>query len=149
MKGRLLAGIALLAAGAALVFALREAQRLPDGSVPVAWDREACARCRMLVSDPHFAAQLQTTDGRVLVFDDPGGLLLYVHERELDVHAVWFHHLREDRWIARDAVGFVPAEPTPMNYGLGAVDRGAGALDVAAALEQALAREAARREDGP
>ncbi|MEI8258540.1 MAG: hypothetical protein WCJ30_22940, partial [Deltaproteobacteria bacterium] len=101
------------------------------------WDRAACAHCHMHVGDAHYAAQLQTTDGDVLNFDDPGCLFLYVRDVHPSAHAVYFHHSSEDRWLRRDAVGFVPAERTPMGFGLAAVARGArGAFD---------ADEAARR----
>lgn len=138
--------LAVLAAGALLLRALLEAQSLPTGPVPVPWDRAACARCRMLVSDPSFAAQLQLESGDVLFFDDPGDLLLYLDENDPDTHAVWLHHVDEDRWIPRARVAFVPRRPTPMGFGLGAVEEGfAGdALSWEEALARARAREAER-----
>jgi hypothetical protein len=126
--------VALLAVGG-LGLALTWTERLPEGPVPVAWDREACAHCRMHVGEPAFAAQLQLEDGRVLNFDDPGCLLRYEAERRPRVHASWFHHLREDRWIPGTWVAFVAASPTPMGYGLGAVEAGVpGARSPAEAL---------------
>jgi copper chaperone NosL len=113
---------------------------LPEGPQPIVWDREPCTHCRMLISDPHFAAQLHTADGTVASFDDPGCLLAYVQAREPQVHALWFHHVSEDRWIPGSAVGFERAGRTPMDFGLGAVDAGTpGALS----LEQAQAGIAA------
>jgi hypothetical protein len=99
----------------------------------------------MLVGDPSYAAQLQTTDGAVLHFDDPGCLLLYQREVEPEVHAVWLHHVHEDRWLARERARFVLSGPSPMGYGLGAVDEGAtDTLRWEEALEQARSRDAAR-----
>jgi copper chaperone NosL len=107
-----------------------------EGPVPIAFDREPCAHCRMLISDPAFAAQLESAEGETLSFDDPGCLLA-----ELDAHpnprAVWFHHVREDRWLADGEVGFVRVPHTPMGYGLGAVaadEPGALSLEEARAL---------------
>ncbi|MCP3142062.1 hypothetical protein [Pyxidicoccus xibeiensis] len=117
-----LVGVLVMVGG--LGAALAWTERLPDGPVEVLWDREACAHCRMHVGEPSFAAQLQLADGRVLHFDDPGCLLRYEAERPLDVHAAWFHHSREARWLPRERTGFVPASPTPMGYGLGAVEVG-------------------------
>lgn len=115
--------IAVVAAAAALVIHLGQA--LPTGPEPIAWDHEACAHCRMSVGEPRFAAQLQTTDGRVLDFDDPGCLLRYLDDHKVQIHAVYFHHFKEDRWLPIDKVAFVSsASPTPMGYGLGAVDAG-------------------------
>ncbi len=96
---------------------------LPTGPVAIVWDREACAHCRMHVGEPAFAAQAQLADGTVLNFDDPGCLLSWLDKDPPPLHAVYFHHQREDRWLSREQVGFVPAGPTPMGFGLGAVDR--------------------------
>lgn len=126
---------ALVGAAAALVYFTG---RPPEGPVEVDWDREVCARCRMHVSERAFAAQLQTEDGQVLVFDDPGCAFLYLEESpEVRVHALYFQHVEEDRWIPQEEVAFVPVEHSPMGYGLGAVTRGTeGALS----LEDARAR---------
>jgi hypothetical protein len=138
-------GLALLVLGG-LSLAVAWAQRPLEGPVPVAWDREACAHCRMHVGEPGFAAQLQTKEGRVLNFDDPGCLLRYEAEAHPEVHAVYFHHMSEDRWLPRERTAFVRADPTPMGYGLGAVEQGtAGALSPEAALAS-LRRGPAARE---
>ena len=110
-----------------------------EGPEPIAWDQEPCAQCRMLISDPAFAAQLRVEDGSVESFDDPGCLLARQGDRR--AREVWFHHLREERWIPGDQVAFVPVPRTPMGYGLGAVDAGSeGALDLAAARARVAER---------
>jgi hypothetical protein len=114
-------------------------QRLPRGPEPVAWDREACAGCRMHVGDPRFAAQLQTTDGQVRNYDDPGCLLSDLAANRPPVHAIYFHDHRGDGWIPAAEVAFVPALPTPMGYGLAAVRRGTpGAIDMKSATQRVL-----------
>ena len=124
---------------AALLAACRPAQ----GPEPIAWDREPCAHCRMLISDPAFAAQLRAEDGSVESFDDPGCLLAQLGERH--PREIWFHHLREERWIPGDRVAFELVPQTPMGYGFGAVDAGtAGALDLEAARTRVAARGAGR-----
>lgn len=133
---------------AALLLLVPVACRGGDGPEPIAFDRAACAHCRMLISDPAFAAQLQTAEGETLDFDDPGCLLRYRLERAPRVRAVWFHHLREDRWLSGASAGFVAAEPTPMGWGLGVVDAGQpGAFDLAWA-EDLVRRRAAALEAG-
>lgn len=112
-----------------------------DGPRPIAYDREPCRHCRMLISEPRFAAQLQTRDGEIWSFDDPGCLLSALAAGSPEVRALWFHHLREDRWLAAEQVAFQETKPTPMGYGLGAVEAGTpGSLS----LEQARARIAER-----
>jgi copper chaperone NosL len=112
-----------------------------EGPQPIAYDREPCSHCRMLISEPRFAAQLETRDGEVRSFDDPGCLLAAQAARPQETRAVWFHHVREDRWLDTGSVAFVEIEGTPMGYGLGAVD--AGSPD-ALSLEAARARVAER-----
>ncbi len=143
---RLLVAVVAVAVVAALLrLGVLWTHALPDGPQPVAWDRATCARCRMLVGEPHFAAQLQTRDGAVLDFDDPGCLLLYLHEHDAAVHAIYLHHRAEERWLSREEAGFLPSGPSPMGYDLGVVERShPGAVGWNEALEQSLAREGAR-----
>ena len=105
-----------------------------EGPHPIVWDREPCAHCRMLISEPRFAAQLETEAGEVQSFDDTGCLLAASEARALRPRARWFHHVREDRWLDGDHVAFEKSGESPMGYGLGAVDagtRGALSLDEA------------------
>jgi hypothetical protein len=90
----------------------------------------------MLIGDPAYAAQLEGADGEVASFDDPGCLLAAL-DAYPDLRALWFHHLREERWLSRDEVGFVRVPHTPMGYGLAAVaadEPGALSLEEARAL---------------
>lgn len=142
----------LLVAGVLVAFAIviggvawqvREGQRLPDGPVQVAWDKEACAHCHMQLSQMQYAVQLQTPDGDVVNFDDPGCFFLYLDDERPAIHEVWFHDSRGDRWWRRGEVGFVAADATPMNLGLAAVGGGEpGAIG----YDEARARVAARPE---
>lgn len=139
------------AAAGALVLVVELSARPQEGPAEVVWDGTRCARCQMLVSEPGFAAQIHTTDGRVLHFDDPGCLLLYRAEHEPAVHAVYFHHLREPRWLPAERTVFVTLAdtPTPMGYGLGALTAGAAeGLSRSEALARVRAVEARRGAAG-
>jgi copper chaperone NosL len=117
----------------------------PTGPVEPAWDRVACARCRMLLTDPRYAAQLHTPAGEVLFFDDPGCLLLYRAEQRAAPAAAFFHDSAGGGWLAEAEARFVPAAETPMGHGFAAV-AGGGApegLDAAAVLAALRAREGA------
>ena len=140
MKRLILLVTLMLSIGVGLLFTLRWLQRLPSGPVDIVWDKEACAHCHMHVGEPRFAAQLQTQEGDILNFDDPGCLLRYQAEQHRAVHAIYFHHHREDRWLTgRDTV-FVPVEPTPMGYNLGAAASGVlGALSYEEATRKVVA----------
>jgi copper chaperone NosL len=136
-----IAAAVALAAVALLARALLEARRPPDGPIEVAWDRATCAHCGMLVSDPAFAAQLHTTTGDVAMFDDPGCLLRFERDHAPGVHARWFHHYTENRWIDGDHVRFLSAPGSPMGYGLAAIDaETVGALSLEQARDRVLAQ---------
>jgi hypothetical protein len=139
----LAAGLLALLLAAAFVRELLRAQAPGSGPVPLAWDHEACTRCRMLISEPRFAGQVRDADGHVHPFDDPGCLLLWLEENDVEPAEIWFHHLDEDRWVSGERAVFVPVESTPMAYGLGVRDSGEG-LDLAQA-RAAVGRTEARR----
>lgn len=142
-----LGGLALvLALLAGIVLVVRGGQQLPDELQPIEWHRQSCAHCQMLIGEPAHAAQLITTDGEVLGFDDPGCALRYLDERHPRVHRMWFHHGTEDRWLPSTEVQFTTGATTPMGFGLLAVDRGtSSAIDLAAASVRVSAREESTR----
>lgn len=115
------AAVALVAVGVLLAALILRGRPLPDHPVPIVWNREPCAHCRMLVGEPAFAAQLVTRSGDVAAFDDPGCLFHYLDDKKPDVHRIWFHDSTADRWLSPEEVGFVHGAQTPMNYGLAAV----------------------------
>ena len=125
----------------------------PEGPRAIVWDREPCAHCHMLISDPAFAAQLEGADGDLLAFYDPGCLLAYLSRHRDAIGRIWFHHLKEDHWMPGDRVAFVRVPRTPMGYGLGAVDGGTpGSVSLEEAKALVAAHDAAQetpRTAGP
>lgn len=135
----LLAVVAVI--GGAVTWSVLASAKLPDGPVDIVFDKAACAACGMHVGEPAFAAQLTTQDGRTQAFDDPGCLFLYIDEHHPDVHAAWFRHHQQPRWLSRDAVAFVKVDVTPMGFQLGAVDPGtADSIGYETARQQCLQR---------
>jgi hypothetical protein len=136
-----LLGVVVAVVGGAIAWSVLASATLPDGPAELVWDKAACTACGMHVGEPPFAAQLTTKDGRVHAFDDPGCLFLFVDEQHPDVHSMFFRHHREERWLDRAHVGFVPASPTPMGFGFAAVDgTAAGAIDYDQARAQCVTR---------
>lgn len=120
----------LLYAAMAWVFVLLLAGCSGDpgqGPVGVKWDRDACERCRMVLSDRAYAAQVRffPEDGRskVFKFDDIGCAVLWLEDKpwKRDPKTeIWVRDMLSDQWIdARTAV-YVKGRITPMEYGLGA-----------------------------
>ncbi len=149
-KSRAIAFALVLVAAAVLVFAVHRLQQPPEGVRPIIYDRESCAECGMSISDPRFAAQLQTAGGEVYDFDDPGCLLAFVEQRRPRVHALYFHAFDGDKWLKADEVGFVRGKESPMGYGLGAVRKGTdGAMSLAEAEQYVRVRKKELRSGMP
>lgn len=122
-KKLIVIALALIAVLGFVVLFIR-AQALPQGPVPIVWDKEVCAHCKMHIGDRGFAAQAQTADGRVLNFDDPGCLFEWLDGFSSAPRALYFHHVAEDRWLSTDQVAFQTGAVSPMGHGLAAVERG-------------------------
>ena len=132
------AGLLALAVILIIGLAVHRAQALPEGPQPVGWDREGCAECHMLISDKHFAAQLQTAAGEVLNFDDLGCLMTYIADQHPQIHALYFRESRSGEWLTPEQAGFVPTAQSPMGYGLACVCKSTpGALSYSGALDKA------------
>lgn len=118
-----------------------------SGPGPVAWDRDECERCNMLLSDRSFATQLRTRDGRLHRFDDVGCALLWAHEHAGDgPREIWVRDLDGSDWLDAREARFVEGMQSPMGYGYGAqpgpADEGVGLETL---KQQILAREDERR----
>lgn len=107
------------AAAAALALALFAS--CDDAAAPKdpVWGKQACGSCAMLVSDPHYAAQLVTTDGSRSYFDDPGCMAAYLDERHPSVRAMW---VKDDvgHWVDAKTASFARGAKSPMDYGFAA-----------------------------
>lgn len=134
---RVAVAAAVVAALAGFVALFRFAARPPAGPVEPAWDRTACAHCRMHLGEPAFAAQLQLAHGEVLFFDDPGCLFAWrdaAADPDRARGRAYFHRHDGAGWLAESEVAFAFVAPTPMGWGLAAVEAAApGALPLAAA----------------
>jgi NosL. len=91
-----------------------------DGPVPVDTRNDACAWCRMSVSDLRYAAQLTAPGHEPKLFDDAGCLRDWLKEpREAAAWTAWLSDHRTKEWVrATDAVLVRdPAVQTPMTPG--------------------------------
>lgn len=141
-----LLGAAAAAALAAFAAAVVRTQAPPEGPLEVVWDKQACEACRMHLSDARFVVQLHEESGEVRFFDDPGCYFAYEREARPAVHAAYFRHSRENRWLPLEGAAFLPVDASPMDYKLAAVDPGTpGALSP----EEARRRALSTRREGP
>lgn len=83
---------------------------------------DACAHCRMIVSDERFAAQYHDRAGGVEFFDDLGCLLAAHGGGGSDPQAVFVRSFDDARWLRGDEAFVVRAAAftSPMGFGLAA-----------------------------
>jgi copper chaperone NosL len=115
-----------------------------------AWDRSTCERCRMVLSDRHFAAQVHYLPGdtaypRVAWFDDIGCALLWLEDKpwkDAPDTRVWVADYHSGDWLDARKAFYASQANSPMAYNLGAgAEPSAGALDFAAAATAVRASE--------
>ncbi|SCZ64662.1 nitrous oxide reductase accessory protein NosL [Thiohalomonas denitrificans] len=107
-------------------------------------DSDTCERCRMVMSDPHYSAQIrggpEGGESRVYRFDDIGCAVIWLDEqpwRDNPAVEIWVNDHRDGEWINAREAWYVEGNKTPMAYGLGARDDPAeGALTFEQARER-------------
>jgi copper chaperone NosL len=98
------------------------------GPVDVKWDRDACERCRMVLSDRNHAAEIRyQVPGKertsLAKFDDIGCAVLWLEEqpwRDDPQTEIWVIDQLTGQWINARNATYVKGQLTPMEYGLGA-----------------------------
>ncbi|RMG34392.1 MAG: hypothetical protein D6720_09245 [Gammaproteobacteria bacterium] len=113
------------------------------GPVPVHFDRDTCTRCRMVLSDPRFVAEVRWFPAgkrsRIAKFDDIGCAVLWLAEqpfRDDPRVEIWVADYRTHGWIDARKAYYVKLNNSPMEYGLGAQsDPAPGALGFEQAKE--------------
>jgi copper chaperone NosL len=113
-------------------------------SEPV-WDKQPCAHCHMLVSDPRFAAQLVTHAHERLYFDDPGCLAAYAQAHTDEIELAWVH--TDAGWTQSSHARFKTGASSPMGYGF--IADAAGEHDFAAVRSAASAQRRATSGGSP
>ena len=119
------------------------------GPGEVRWDKDACARCIMAVSDPHFSAQVRGGEAgrktKLYFFDDIGCAVLWLEEqpwREDSRTEMWVTDYKTGAWLNAFTASYVTGNITPMDYGLGAQPAAAtGTLNYDQAVQEIHDRE--------
>jgi len=97
------------------------------GPVEVRWDRDACERCRMMLSDRYHSAQVRggpaERRAKVYKFDDIGCAVIWLEDKAWRDDArteIWVNDHRSGEWIDARSAHYLADQVTPMEYGLGA-----------------------------
>lgn len=104
----------------------------PEGMAEIKWDRDTCARCNMVISDPRFAAQLRGgAKSTAFKFDDVGCLVFWLRDKA--AQHPWMAEPATRMWVAdaNDPSGqawldarhahYLPGRLSPMGYNFAAV----------------------------
>jgi len=90
----------------------------------VHWDRDMCERCKMVLSDRKFSAQVLHPDtGRKFAFDDIGCVILWFKEDRIEWAGravIWVNDAKTGEWIDARKAWYDVENITPMAYGFGA-----------------------------
>ena len=90
----------------------------------VHWDRDMCERCKMVLSDRKFSAQVMNpSNGRNYVFDDIGCAILWFKENKIEwteQAVIWVNDAKTGAWIDARKAFYDVVNITPMAYGFGA-----------------------------
>lgn len=126
------------------------------------WDVQTCDRCKMLLSDTKFSAQIvNPADGKHYFFDDLGCALLWLQTKEAqgwaDHAIVYATDPQNGKWLNIADNQLIFGYVTPMAYGLGVLPKGSAVPEgkKAVSKEEALRliediknQKAARRKLG-
>lgn len=107
------------------------------------WGKQACESCRMIVSDPSYAAELIDENGRRHFFDDIGCMDAYMVEKGIErPRASWVHS--GARWVAAESARYASGAASPMAYGF--VAQEGGSLDFVSLRRAAAAHRKERSQ---
>ncbi len=125
----------------------------PEGMAEIKWDRDTCVRCRMVISDRRFAAQLRGGPKEtVFKFDDIGCLVFWMKEQAEKYP--WMAEPATRQWVAdfnsrsREEMRWLDPKralyvtrTSPMGYNFAAVNTPmAGTLDYTDMRQHILAK---------
>lgn len=97
-----------------------------EGPEDIRWGRETCAMCGMIISDPHFAAEIRGgQDRELLKFDDIGDAVLYLQEqpwKDAPATEFWVRDYETGtQWLEARKVRYKGGVVSPMDYGFAAL----------------------------
>lgn len=88
------------------------------------WDRDMCDRCKMVISERNYAAQVvNPQNGNIYKFDDLGCVVLWFKEENItwkDSAKIWVADVKTSKWLDARVISYDTMNVTPMAYGFGA-----------------------------
>jgi len=88
------------------------------GPRTLAFDRETCEHCQMVISDRVTAVEVRLAGERALhVFDDLGCALVWLDARDARAQELWVRSADGADWSDGLSARYAGGRPTPMGYG--------------------------------
>lgn len=116
------------------------------GTEEIHFGRDTCTKCGMMISDPHYAAEIRGGDARALKkFDDPGCAVTWLAQQPWakdSATEVWMMNSSDGTtWLKAADAWYMAGAMTPMNYGFAALsEQSAGALNFEAMQAAVLSK---------
>ena len=133
--GRWLSGVLILLAALALAGC---AQQTGEPQPPeIAYGRDVCDRCGMMIDEPRFAAAVILANGQTLKYDDLGEMIMQHGAASQGAVRAWFvHDYHSEEWLRGETASYVlsPKLRTPMGFGVAAFADRASAEAFAATM---------------
>lgn len=132
--------------GGAAMLGLAGCSKSSEGTEEIHYGRETCAKCGMVISDPHFAAEIRGGPDRELKkFDDAGCAVNWLEAQAWRAETTvdfWVMDAASAKdWLKAKQAWYMAGAMSPMNYGYGAYPRKQeGMVDYAAMASAALAK---------
>lgn len=95
------------------------------GPEAIAWDRDACTECTMVISDHGFAAELRSPKGAVHKFDDVGCAVHWLAKQTWandPAAMIWVARNADGKWLDARQAHYLAGKTSPMGYGFAAQD---------------------------
>lgn len=119
-------GFALTPLATLMLAACGEDGNWAEGMTPIKWDRDACVRCKMIISDPRFAVEIKGGPKKtVFKFDDMGCAATWRIEKakefpwmtEADT-GFWVsdYSAKGEKWLNALSAHYLSDRTSPMGY---------------------------------
>jgi len=98
--------------------------KIDTSAKDVKLDRDVCERCKMVISDKDYNAQVvNPKDGKRYFFDDIGCALLWIDEQKIEwasVAVIYVADADTTKWIDAKAAFYTDGANSPMRFGFAA-----------------------------
>jgi copper chaperone NosL len=117
----LIAGLGILLLIASFYLVACQQEIIAPKEPEIAYGRDQCDECGMIISEERFASALQLRNGKYRKFDDTGEMIKYqINHSDAEILAWWVHDYESLEWIRGEKAYFVksPSMQTPMGTGI-------------------------------